>query len=322
MKSALITGITGQDGAYLSRLLINKGYKLYGISRDIDLTSKKYYRISDLLNSIKMYQCNLLNFEDISNIIKTVNPDEIYHLASDADVKISYETEHSTFDINFTAGLNILRAIKKYIPNSRFYSAGTSLMFGKVDKSPQNEMTIMNPTTPYGIAKVAQYQFTKMYRETYGIFACTGILYNHESPLRDKKFLPRKITHAVAEIKSGKTDCLTLGNIDTNRDWSYAGDVVLSMWKMLQQEAPRDFVIGSGKQHSIKDLLNIAFEFAELDWRDYVEIDANLYRIVDYDNLCADIDSANKILNWSPSMSFQQLIEYMTKNDLEMEFKK
>ena len=318
MKTALITGITGQDGAYLSRLLLEKGYCIYGISRDADITSSRFHRIKEIISRIKIIQCNLLNFNEITNIINKVMPDEVYHLASDADVSVDYEKEPDTFNINFNAGLNLLRAIKKNNPKSRIYIAGSSLMFGRVENSPQNEFTGMNPTTPYGIAKVAQYQFAKIYRETYGIFACTGILYNHESPVRDVKFLPRKITNAVAEIKAGNKDRLTLGNLDIRRDWSFAGDVVLSMWKMLQQEVARDFVIGSGEQHSIRELLDIAFGFADLDWRDYVHIDQALFRSVDYDNLCADIKSANSFLGWCPQVTFRQLIENMTKNDLEL----
>lgn len=321
MKSALITGITGQDGAYLSRLLLDKGYELYGISRDADIKSLRFHKIKNIVNKIKIYSCDLLDLNEISNLIKFIMPDEVYHLASDADVSVDSENERQIFDLNFNAGLHLLQAIKKHKPNCRFYSAGTCLMFGRVETFPQNEMTGMNPTTPYGIAKLAQYQFSKIYRDTYGIYACTGILYNHESPIRDIKYLPRKITNTVAQIKSGKKDHLNLGNINTKRDWSYAGDVVLSMWKMLQQDIPRDFVIGSGKQHSIRELLDIAFEFAELDWRKYVHIDPSLFRSVDYDNLYADITSANKLLDWRPSMNFRQLIEHMTRNDLEMVYK-
>lgn len=318
MKTALITGITGQDGAYLSRLLLDKGYLLHGISRDADVTSSRFYRLKSIIANIEIYSCDLLNFEETNNLVQTVMPDEVYHLASDVDASVDYEKDPVIFNTNFVAGLNLLRAIKENNPKSRIYIAGSSLMFGTSDKSPQNEITSMNPTTPYGIAKVAQYHFAKMYRETHGIYVCTGILYNHESPIRDIKFLPRKISNAVAEILLGKNDRLTLGNLDARRDWSFAGDIVLSMWKMLQQEVPRDFVIGSGEQHSIKELLDIAFEFAGLDWRDYVHVDPTLFRSVEYDNLCADISSANRLLDWRPQVTFRQLIETMTKSDMEL----
>ena len=318
MKKALITGITGQDGAYLAQFLLAKGYQVHGTSRDPNACSNGYLRIKDFLSNIKIHHLDLLNEVDVSRLVESILPDEIYHLASDVDPSVDPEKDTSIFDINFKSGLNLLKAMKKHNSNCRLYAAGSSLMFGKTEESPQNESTSMNPSTAYGIAKVALFHFIKMYREVHGLYVCMGVLYNHESPERDIRFLPRKISKAVALIKSGRLEKLILGNIKLRRDWSYAGDVVISMWKMLQMKKPQDFVIGSGELHSIEELLEIAFDYVGLDWKHYVTIDGRLFRNVDYDNLCSDVSLARKYLNWSPETSFRHLIEMMVQHDLEL----
>lgn len=317
-KKALITGITGQDGAYLAKFLLAKGYQVHGTSRNPNTCSDSYRRIKDLLPNIKIYQSDLLNEIDVSGLVESILPDEIYHLASDVDPSVDPEKDLSIFNVNFRSGLNLLKAMKKHNSNCRLYAAGSSLMFGKTEESPQNESTTMNPSTAYGIAKVALFHFIKMYREIYGLYVCMGVLYNHESPERDPRFLPRKISKAVASIKAGRLERLILGNIKLRRDWSFAGDVVISMWKMLQMQEPQDFVIGSGELHSIEELLEIAFDYVGLDWRRYVTIESELFRNVDYDNLCSDVSLAKRCLNWSPETSFRHLIEMMVQHDLEL----
>lgn len=318
MKKALITGITGQDGAYLAKFLLSKGYEVHGTSRGQNHYSNNYLRIKDFLPNIKIHQSDLLNEVEVSGLIKSILPDEIYHLASDVDPSVDPEKNISIFNVNFRPGLNLLKAMKQDVNNCRLYAAGSSLMFGRTMESPQNECTAMNPSTAYGIAKLAFFHFIKMYREVYGLYVCMGVLYNHESPQRDIRFLPRKISNAVASIKTGKLERLNLGNIKLKRDWSFAGDVVISMWKMLQMEEPQDFVIGSGELHSIEELLEIAFNYVGLDWKQHVTIDMKLFRDVDYDNLCSDISLAKKNLNWRPETSFRCLIEMMVQHDLEL----
>jgi GDPmannose 4,6-dehydratase len=245
-------------------------------------------------------------------------PDEIYHLASNVDPRVVFEDEINTFDNNFRAAINLLHAIKLNKNDSRLYCAGSSLMFGDVKETPQNEQTCMKPTTPYGIAKVATFHFINMYRQAYGIFACTGILFNHESPRRDDRFLPKKITKAVANIKLGLQDSLVLGNIDLKRDWSFAKDVVTSMWLMLQASEPKDYVIGSGELHTIRDILDIAFDSVGLDWREFVVSDDKFFRKIEYDNLCADSSKARVELNWKSTLTFEEMIADMVCSDLKI----
>lgn len=319
MKKALITGISGQDGSYLAELLLEKDYEVHGLvklqNRD---DVQRHWRISKIIENLTLHSCDITNNEQVASVFSSVMPDEIYHLASNVQPRLIFEEDKNTFDINFLGTFNLLHAVKRYKDNCRLYCAGSSLMFGHVHVSPQNENTPMNPTTPYGIGKVAGHHFTKMYREAYGIYACTGILFNHESPRRDEIFLPRKITKAVANIKSGNQDKLLLGDIELKRDWGYAGDVVESMWLMLQRDVPDDFVIGSSELHSIKELLQIAFQFVDLNWQDYVVIDSGLLRNVEYVNLCADSRKAREELGWKPKMNFKELVELMVKNDLAL----
>lgn len=319
MKKAIITGIAGQDGSYFAELLLEKGYEVHGVVRPSKGNDDcRLWRIAGITDKLSLHDCDLTDPEQVESLFLSVMPDEVYHLASKVQPRLIFEQERNIFDVNFFGVFNLLRAIKKYKSGCRLYCAGSSLMFGVVKESPQNEETPMNPSTPYGIAKVAAHHFVKMYREAYGIYACTGILFNHESPRRDEIFLPRKITKAVANIKAGKQEKLLLGDLETKRDWSYAGDVVESMWLMLQQRAPEDFVIGSNELHSIKDLLEIAFGYLDLNWKDYVVYDPKLLRKIEYVNLCADNRRARVMLGWAPKVKFQELIEQMVKNDYEL----
>jgi GDPmannose 4,6-dehydratase len=318
MKKAIITGITGQDGSYLAELLLGKGYEVHGVENPTNRKDEnRLWRISGILDKLRLHNCDVTDFEQVESVFLSVMPDEVYHLASKVQPRLIFDEEKNIFDVNFMGVLNYLHAIKKYNKNCRLYCAGSSLMFGKVHVSPQNEDTAMNPTTPYGIGKVAAYHFVRMYREAYSIFACTGILFNHESQRRDGIFLPRKITKAAANIKAGKQEKLFLGDIETKRDWAYAGDVVESMWLMLQQNEPEDFVIGTNELHSIKELLEIAFGHLDLNWKDYVVLDTGLLRKIDYVNLCGDSSKARDILGWVPKVNFKALIEQMVKHDYE-----
>lgn len=319
MKKAIITGITGQDGSYIAELLLEKGYEVHGVEnpshgKDVH----RLWRIAGIIDKLHLHTCDVTDSEQVESVFISVMPDEVYHLASIAQPRLIFEEEKNIFDVNFLGVFNHLHAIKKFKHSCRLYCAGSSLMFGAVHNSPQNENTPMNPTTPYGIGKVAAHHFVRMYREAYGIFACTGILFNHESPRRDEIFLPRKITKAVANIKAGKQEKLLLGDIETKRDWAYAGDVVESMWLMLQKNEPEDFVIGSNELHSIKELLEVAFGFLDLNWQDYVVLDPGLLRKIEYVNLCADTKKAREELGWKPKVHFRELIEQMVQNDYEL----
>jgi GDPmannose 4,6-dehydratase len=319
MKKALITGIAGQDGSYLAELLLEKGYEVHGLERTLNgKGSQQHWRLSGIIGGLTLHACDITSTDQTVSVFCSLMPDEVYHLASDVQPRLIFEEEKNIFDINFLGTFNLLRAVKQYKDRCRLYCAGSSLMFGAVHTSPQNEHTPMNPTTPYGIAKVAAHHFVRMYREAYGVFACTGILFNHESPRRDDVFLPRKISRAVANIKAGKQDKLFLGDVEIRRDWTYAGDVVESMWLMLQQDIPEDFVIGSSELHSIKELLTIAFGYVDLNWQDHVVLDLSLLRNVEYVNLCADNRKAREKLGWMPKMHFRELVEQMVRNDLDL----
>ena len=314
MKKALITGIGGQDGIYLALLLISQNYKVFGI---INPASSINLRLEEKdLSSILILDCNIADSKSVEKIIIDIKPDEIYHLASSAEPKVINNKELSIFDVNFIPGINILNAIKTYLPESKVYMAGSSLMFGHTLDSIQSEITPMLPNTPYGIAKVALFHFMKMYRQVYGIKACMGILYNHESPLRSEKYLPKKISKSVALIKAGRQFELILGDIEIARDWSYAGDIVKSMWLMLQSDFPKDYVVGSGVLHTPKDILNIAFNEVGLDWREFVKIDKSLYRSVEFIKLCADPSKIIRELKWEPQMSFKEMIISMVREDI------
>ena len=318
IKKALITGITGQDGSYLSEFLLKKKYKVYGIVRRVALEdeSHRLWRIKHLLNKLRLSSASLESYASIVKIIQKIKPDEIYHLGAQSYVAYSFEDEFSTLNTNINGTHYILSAIKDFSPKTKFYFAGSSEMFGKVQKKRQDEKTRFHPRSAYGISKVAGFELTKNYREAYKIFACTGILFNHESPRRGFEFVTRKITSSVAKIKLGKQKKLYLGNIFAKRDWGHAKDYVKAMWLMLQQKKPSDFVIGSGKMHSVKDFAKLAFSYVGLDYKKYVKFNKALLRPAEVDTLRANYSRAKKILKWKPTINFSQLVKEMVKSDL------
>lgn len=318
MKRALITGITGQDGSYLAELLLKKGYEVHGIVRRVamEAPTQRLWRINHLVDKITLHAASLESYASIFNVIEKVKPDECYHLAAQSFVNYSFEDAFSTINTNINGTLHILSAIKNRVPECRFYFAASSEMFGKVKETPQNEETPFHPRSPYGISKVAGFDLTRNYRESYGLFACNGILFNHESPRRGYEFVTRKITSTVARIKAGKEKELRLGNLEAKRDWGYAGDYVLAMWQMLQQNTPDDYVIATNETHSVKEFVQLAFEKVGLDWEKYVVIDQRYYRPAEVKLLMGDYSKGKKILGWEPSVNFNELVRMMVKEDL------
>ena len=310
-KIAIITGISGQDGSYLSRLLIKKKYKVIGISNPKNKSKIKP-------TNIKIENIDINNFKKIANLIKKIKPNEFYHLAAQSFINYKFEDEFFKLNPNINGTHYILSAIKKYSPKTRFYFAASSEIFGDAKKYPQNENSQFNPRSAYGISKVAGYQITKNYREAYNLYTCSGILYNHESSLRNKKFVSKKITSAVARIFFSKQKKIILGNINSKRDWGYAEDYVEAMWKMLQLKKAQDFVIGTGKLHSVKDFLKIAFNYVGLDYKKYVNTDKKFIRPKDSAILLADTKKAQKILNWRPTTSFKSLVKKMVDFELNL----
>ena len=319
IKKALITGITGQDGSYLSEFLLKKNYQVYGLVRRVALEdeSHRLWRIKHLLKKIKLSSASLESYASIVKIIQKIKPDEIYHLGAQSYVAYSFEDEFSTLNTNINGTHYILSAIKDFSPKSKFYFAGSSEMFGKVQKNKQDERTRFYPRSAYGISKVAGFELTRNYREAYKIFACTGILFNHESPRRGFEFVTRKISSSVAKIKLGKQKTLQLGNIFAKRDWGHAKDYVEAMWLMLQQKKPEDFVIGTGKMHSVKDFAKLAFSIVGLNYKKYVKFNKTLLRPAEVDTLKANYNKAKKILKWKPKINFTQLVKEMVKEDLK-----
>tara|TARA_Y100000591_G_C21769809_1_gene664949 strand:+ start:216 stop:1193 length:978 start_codon:yes stop_codon:yes gene_type:complete len=319
IKKALITGITGQDGSYLAEFLLKKKYKVYGIVRRVALEdeSHRLWRIKHLLKKIKLKSASLESYASLVKIIQKIKPDEIYHLGAQSYVSYSFEDEFSTLNTNINGTHYILSAIKDFSPKTKFYFAGSSEMFGKVQKKIQDENTRFYPRSAYGISKVAGFELTKNYREAYNIFACTGILFNHESPRRGFEFVTRKISSSVAKIKYGKQKYIYLGNINAKRDWGHAIDYVKAMWLMLQQKKPSDFVIGTGRKNSVKDFLKIAFSIAGLDYRKYLKIDKSLLRPSEVETLRANYSKAKKILKWKPTINFEKLVKEMVIEDLK-----
>ena len=319
IKKALITGITGQDGSYLSELLLKKNYKVYGLIRRVALEDETHrlWRIKHILNKIKLNSASLESYASIVKIIQKIKPDEIYHLGAQSYVAYSFEDEFSTLNTNINGTHHILSAIKDFSPKTKFYFAGSSEMFGKVQKNIQDEKTRFYPRSAYGISKVAGFELTRNYRDAYNIFACTGILFNHESPRRGFEFVTRKISSSVARIKHGKQKYLQLGNIHAKRDWGHAKDYVKAMWLMLQQKKPTDFVIGTGKMHSVKDFLKLAFSIVGLDYKKHVKFNKSLLRPAEVDTLRANYDKAKKKLKWKPSINFNQLVKEMVEQDLK-----
>lgn len=319
MKKALITGITGQDGSYLSELLLSKGYEVHGIVRRVALEhpQARMWRIRHILDRIHIHSASLESYASIFNIISEIKPDECYHLAAQSYVSYSFEDEFSTINTNLNGTHYVLSALNRQAPACKFYFAGSSEMFGKVEETPQNEKTPFHPRSPYGISKMAGFELTRNYREAHEMFALSGILFNHESPRRGAEFVTRKITSGAAKIKLGLENEIRLGNLDAKRDWGHARDYVTAMWLMLQRDEPDDYVVATGESHSVKDFLETAFTQVGLDYRKYLVIDEKLYRPSEVYILTGDASKAREKLNWFPTISFDALVKEMVEGDLE-----
>ena len=318
-KVALITGITGQDGSYLSELLLSKGYKVHGIVRRVALEDETHrlWRLKNIRNDISLHAGSLESYASLFKVFQKTKPTEVYHLAAQSYVGYSFEDEFSTFNANINGTHNMLSAAKEFGKGLKFYFAASSEMFGKVTKSPQNENTFFHPRSSYGISKVTGYHLTRNYREAYNLHASSGILFNHESPRRGFEFVTRKISYGVARIKLGLQKKLKLGNINSKRDWGHAKDYVNAMWMMLQQKKPGDYVVGTGKEYSVRNFAEKAFKHVNLNYRDYIVIDKNLIRPAEVSRLLADYSKAKKILKWKPKVTFNNLVEDMVESDLE-----
>ncbi|GDX35499.1 GDP-mannose 4,6-dehydratase [Alphaproteobacteria bacterium] len=323
MKKALISGITGQDGSYLTELLLAKNYQVHGIIRRS--SSFNTGRIDHLFNDneiinkkLFLHYGDLSDSSSISRLLEKIVPDEIYNLGAQSHVKVSFDIPEYTSDIDATGTCRILDAIRDTRINTKFYQASSSEMFGKVQAIPQTESTPFYPRSPYACAKLYSHWLTVNFRESYNMFACSGILFNHESPRRGITFVTRKITHTLAEIIAKKTDKLFLGNLDAKRDWGFAGDYVEAMWLMLQQDKADDYVIATGETYSIKDFLDEAFGYAGLDWKKYVEISEKYFRPAEVDLLIGDASKARAKLGWKPKVNFKELVKMMVDADLEL----
>lgn len=313
-KKALITGITGQDGSYLAELLLSKGYKVYGLRRRTSVPILE--NIEHIKNEIEFIEGDLLDQGSLINAVKKSNPDEVYNLAAQSFVATSWDQPVLTGQATGMGVTNMLEAVRIVKPEARFYQASSSEMFGKVVETPQKETTPFYPRSPYGVAKVYGHWITVNYRESFDMYACSGILFNHESPRRGVEFVTRKVTDAVARIKLGLQSELRMGNLDAKRDWGFAGDYVKAMWLMLQQETPDDYVISTGETHTVEELVQIAFEHVGLDWRDYVVIDPKFVRPAEVDLLLGDCSKAKNKLGWELEVGFEQLVKMMVDSDL------
>jgi GDPmannose 4,6-dehydratase len=314
-KTALITGVTGQDGSYLAEFLLEQGYKVYGMVRRS--STENYERISHLIGKIELVQGDLLDELSLINVLQKTKPNEIYNLAAQSFVPTSWEQPVLTSEFTAIGVTRLLEAVRIVDRSIRLYQASSSEMYGKVRETPQTEETPFYPRSPYGVSKVYGHYITVNYRESYGLFAVSGILFNHESPRRGLEFVTRKVTDGVARIKLGLAEDLRLGNLDAKRDWGFAGDYVKAMWLMLQQSKPDDFVIATGKTHSVKDLVQVAFASVDLDWEKHVKLDKAFLRPAEVDLLIGDASKAKKILGWEPTVSFEQMIDMMVKADIE-----
>ena len=322
-KRALITGITGQDGSYLSEFLLEKNYEVYGLIRRS--SSFNTGRIDHLYQDphekgirLKLVYGDLNDASSLNQIIKTIQPDEIYNLGAQSHVKVSFGVPEYTGDVTALGTTRLLEAIRESGIKTKFYQASSSEMYGNIKQFPQNEKTPFYPRSPYGVAKVYAYWMTVNYREAYNMFACNGILFNHESPRRGETFVTRKITMALARIKHGLQEKLYLGNLDAKRDWGFAGDYVEAMWRMLQQKKADDYVIATGETHSVREFLEEAFSYAGLSWKKYVKIDQRYFRPTEVDCLIGDSSKAQKILKWKPKVNFSQLVRMMVDSDMKL----
>ncbi len=319
MKRALITGITGQDGSYLSELLLEKGYEVHGIVRRVALEdpAHRLWRLNHILDRITLHPATMESYASLFSAVEKVKPHECYHLAAQSFVSYSFEDAFSTINTNINGTLFMLSAIKEKAPDCRFYFAATSEMFGHAKQTPQNEDTPFYPRSPYGISKVAGFDLIRNYRESYGLFACSGILFNHESPRRGFEFVTRKITSTAARIKLGQADELRLGNLAAKRDWGYAGDYVKAMWLMLQQPEADDYVIATNETHSVEEFVELTFDNLGLNWRDYVVVDEQFYRPAEVHLLKGDYSKGQRKLGWQPQITFTELVKMMVDADLE-----
>jgi len=320
MKRALITGITGQDGSYLSELLLDKGYEVHGIVRRVAIEDPEHrlWRILHIKDQIRLHAASLESLPSIYRVLQAVKPDECYHLAAQSFVAYSFDDEFSTLNANINGTHYVLSALRDCAPACRFYFAASSEMFGKVAEVPQNEKTPFHPRSAYGISKVAGFHLARNYREAYGIRASSGILYNHESPRRGYEFVTRKITSHAARIKLGLAKEVRLGNLEAKRDWGHAREYVKAMWLMLQQDQPEDYVIATGEQHTVREFAELAFSYLGLDYRDHVVIDPQLLRPADVETLLGDASKARQNLGWSYQVSFQDLVHEMVEADLRL----
>jgi GDPmannose 4,6-dehydratase len=314
-RTALITGITGQDGSYLAEFLLEKGYRVVGMVRRTSTVN--FDRIKHIQDQVEIVQGDLLDQSSLMEIIREHQPDEVYNLAAQSFVPTSFSQPVLTGEFTALGVTRLLEAIRHVKPDTRFYQASSSEMFGKVVEVPQRETTPFHPRSPYGVAKVYGHWITVNYRESYGMFACSGILFNHESPRRGLEFVTHKVTHAAARIKLGLQHELRLGNLEARRDWGYAGDYVRGMWLMLQQDQPDDYVLATGETHSVRELCEVAFDHLGLDWRDYVVVDPKHYRPAEVDLLIGDASKARRVLGWEPCVRFDQLVRMMVDADLQ-----
>ncbi len=316
MKTALITGITGQDGSHLADFLLEKGYQVVGMVRRTSTVN--FDRITHIQDKVTLTQGDLLDQVSLVDIMKEYQPDEIYNLAAQSFVPASWKQPVLTGEFTALGVTRMLDAMRMVVPEARFYQASSSEMFGKVREVPQNERTPFYPRSPYGVAKVYGHWITVNYRESYGLFACSGILFNHESPRRGLEFVTRKVTHGAARIKLGMAQELPMGNLEAQRDWGFAGDYVRAMWLMLQQDEPEDFVVATGIPHSVRELLEVAFGHLGLNYRDHVEVDERFIRPADVDQLVGDATKARDSLGWVPEVAFEELIKMMVDHDLAL----
>ncbi|MGR5973782.1 GDP-mannose 4,6-dehydratase [Bacillus cereus] len=315
MKKALITGVTGQDGSYLAEFLLEKGYKVFGLRRRT--STPNYENVEHIKNQIEWIDGDLTDLASLVTAVQIAQPDEVYNLAAQSFVATSWPQPIATGQITAMGVTNMLEAVRIVKPDARFYQASSSEMFGKVVETPQKETTPFYPRSPYGVAKVYGHWITVNYRESFDMFACSGILFNHESPRRGLEFVTRKVTDAVAKIKLGLANELRLGNLDSKRDWGFAGDYVKAMWLMLQQDTPDDYVISTGEMHTVEELVEVAFSHVGLNWKDYVVIDEKFVRPAEVDLLLGDCSKAKKELGWKLEVSFEELVKMMVDEDMK-----
>jgi GDPmannose 4,6-dehydratase len=314
-RTALITGITGQDGSYLAELLLEKGYRVVGMVRRA--STENFERIAHLRDRIELRQADLLDQLSLIDLVREVRPDEVYNLAAQSFVPTSFQQPVLTAEFDAVGVIRMLEALRLAAPEARFYQASSSEMFGKVRETPQRETTPFHPRSPYGVAKVYGHHATVNYRESYGLFACSGILFNHESPRRGLEFVTRKVSDGVARVKLGLARELRLGNLDACRDWGFAGDYVDAMWRMLQQDTPDDYVVATGVAHTVRDLVEIAFGVVGLRWEEFVREDPALLRPAEVDRLLGDASKARRVLGWQPRVAFPELVEMMVRADVD-----